>query len=77
MDVNYTIFYSKRKILIRSGCTEIGMRKTWKEHVSSSRLNISNDLKSIMYIYYPHNNCDPTMFQELCAVSFSIVRIHD
>ena len=56
-DGSYLCFDSKRQIVIRSGAAQSGMKKRWKEHVSSSMCSTDNARSSRFYSSYPNVNC--------------------
>ena len=56
-DGNYLCLDSRRALIIRSGTANSGMKRRWKEHVSSSMLNNEKDKRSKFYLPYPNKNC--------------------
>ena len=57
-DGNYLCMDSRRTVIIRSGAANSGMKKRWKQHLTSSMLNNEKDKKSRFYQSYPNKNCN-------------------
>ena len=72
MDGNYIVLDGKRDIFIRSGCAEVGIRRRWLEHISSSKMKSVTNQKSLSYMSYPHEETMEINISEIMCKGNSI-----
>ena len=59
-------------IFIRSGCAEVGMRRRWLEHATSSKMKTITNQKSLLYMSYPHEDTlDINVSKVMCKGKFN------
>ena len=56
IDGSYLVFDSNRKSIFRSGMTEVGLKRKWKERVNGSMRNNHTNRCSKFYKCYPNSN---------------------
>ena len=59
IDRNYLVYDMQRRLYVRSGIAEVGMKRRWKEHVSASMRSSNLHRNNKLYVSYPSSNCDP------------------